>query len=64
MVNSVDVDCSIASDNVAGAQMAAEYLVQTVGEGAKTTELEGVNGASATIDRGVELGSALYHSAR
>jgi ribose transport system substrate-binding protein len=52
VVNGVDVDCSIASDNVAGAQMATEYLVETVGEGAKCAELQGVNGASATIDRG------------
>lgn len=52
VVNGVDVDCSIASDNVAGAQMAAEYIVELVGEGAKVAELEGVNGASATIDRG------------
>ena len=52
VVNGVEVDCSIASDNVAGAKMAAEYLVQLAGEKAKTAELEGVNGASATIDRG------------
>lgn len=52
VVNGVDVDCSIASDNVAGAQMAADYLVELVGEGTKVAELEGVNGASATIDRG------------
>lgn len=52
VVNGVEVDCSIASDNVAGAHMAAEYLVELVGEGAKAVELEGVSGASATIDRG------------
>ena len=52
VVNGVEVDCSIASDNVAGAKLAAEYLVDLVGEGAKCVELEGVNGASATIDRG------------
>ena len=52
IVNGVDVDCSIASDNVLGAKLAAEYLVELAGEGAKTAELEGVNGASATIDRG------------
>lgn len=52
VVNGVEVDCSIASDNVAGAKLAAEYLVELVGEGAKCVELEGVNGASATIDRG------------
>ena len=52
MVEGAEVDCSIASDNVAGAEMAAEYLVKEVGEGAEVAELEGVNGASATIDRG------------
>jgi len=52
VVNGVEVDCAIASDNVAGARMAAEYLVELVGEGAKAVELEGVSGASATIDRG------------
>ena len=51
-VNGVDVDCQIASDNVAGARMATEYLMELVGEGAKAAELQGVPGASATIDRG------------
>jgi len=52
VVNGVDVDCQIASDNVAGARMATEYLVEQIGEGAKVAELQGVPGASATIDRG------------
>lgn len=52
VVNGVDVDCAIASDNVAGAQAATEYLVSLVGEGAKVAEIEGTPGASATIDRG------------
>ena len=52
MVNGVDVACSIASDNVLGAELAANFLVETVGEGAKVAELEGVSGASATVDRG------------
>ena len=52
VVNGVDVDCAIASDNVAGAQAATEYLLELVGEGAKVAELQGVSGASATIDRG------------
>lgn len=52
MVNGVDVDCAIASDNVAGAKAATEYLISLVGEGAKVAELQGVSGASATIDRG------------
>ena len=52
VVNGVDVDCQIASDNVAGARMATEYLVETIGEGAPVAELQGTTGASATIDRG------------
>ena len=52
VVNGVDVDCQIASDNVAGAEMATEYLAELVGDGAKVAELQGVPGASATIDRG------------
>lgn len=52
VVNGVEVDCQIASDNVAGARMATEYLIEQIGEGAKVAELQGVPGASATIDRG------------
>ena len=52
MVNGVDVACSIASDNVLGAELATNFLVETAGEGAKCAELQGVNGASATVDRG------------
>lgn len=52
VVNGVEVDCQIASDNVAGAKMATEYLIEQIGEGAKVAELQGVPGASATIDRG------------
>ncbi len=52
VVNGVDVDCAIASDNVAGAKMATEYLAELVGDGAKVAEIQGVPGASATIDRG------------
>ena len=52
VVNGVEVACQIASDNVAGAKMATEYLKELVGEGAKVAELQGVPGASATIDRG------------
>ena len=51
-MNGVDVDCQIASDNVAGAKMATEYLVETIGEGTPVAELQGTTGASATIDRG------------
>ena len=51
-VNGVEVDCQIASDNVAGAAMATQFIVDTVGEGAVVAELQGVTGASAAIDRG------------
>lgn len=45
VVNGVDVDCAIASDNVAGAEAATEYLVSLIGEGAKVAELQGTTGA-------------------
>ncbi|WP_172200519.1 ribose ABC transporter substrate-binding protein RbsB [Saccharibacillus qingshengii] len=47
-----DVKTLVASDNAKGGQMAAEYLVQQLGEGAKVIELQGVPGASATRERG------------
>ena len=50
-VNGVEVDCQIASDNVAGAAMATQYIVDTLGEGAVVAELQGITGASAAIDR-------------
>ena len=51
VVNGVDIDCAIASDNVAGAAMATQYIVDTLGAGAVVAELQGVTGASAAIDR-------------
>ena len=50
-VNGVKIDCQIASDNVLGAELATQYIVDTLGEGAVVAELEGVTGASASIDR-------------
>ena len=52
VVNGVTVDCEIASDNVAGAELATQYIVDTLGEGVKVAELQGTSGASAAIDRG------------
>lgn len=52
IINGVDVDSAIASDNVRGAEIATEYLLEQVGDGAKVAELKGVEGTSATIDRG------------
>lgn len=51
-VNGVEIDCQIASDNVAGAELATQYIVDTLGEGVKVAELVGTSGASAAIDRG------------
>ncbi|MFV8314475.1 substrate-binding domain-containing protein [Aerococcus viridans] len=42
----------VASDNVVGGEMAAQYIVDQVGENASTLQLEGVPGASATNERG------------
>jgi len=53
------VNCQIASDNVAGAKMAGEYLLSLVGEGAEVAELQGIPGASATIDRGTGFHQAV-----
>ncbi len=52
VVNNVEIDCQIASDNVLGAELATEFIVSQVGEGAKVAELQGTSGASAAIDRG------------
>ncbi|MCY7777313.1 ribose ABC transporter substrate-binding protein RbsB [Bacillus haynesii] len=46
------VETLVASDNVKGGQMAADFIVQQLGKGAKVAELEGVPGASATRERG------------
>ncbi len=47
-----EVVAHIASDNAAGGEMAGEYLVELVGEGAKVVELEGIAGSSAARERG------------
>ncbi|OCA85914.1 D-ribose ABC transporter substrate-binding protein [Bacillus sp. FJAT-27225] len=46
------VETLVASDNIKGGEMAAEYIVEKLGENAKVAELEGVPGASATRERG------------
>ena len=51
-VDGETVDCAIASDNVYGAEIATQYLVELVGEGADVAELVGTEGTSAAIDRG------------
>lgn len=47
-----EVVSHIASDNEAGGKMAAEYLEEVIGKGAKVAQLEGVAGSSAATERG------------
>ncbi|MGM0370527.1 MAG: D-ribose ABC transporter substrate-binding protein [Bacillota bacterium] len=42
----------IASDNVKGGEMAAEYIAEELGEEGEIVELEGIPGTSAARDRG------------
>ena len=42
----------VASDNVAGGEMAAKYIIEKLGEGINVVEIEGIPGASATRERG------------
>ena len=47
-----EVETLITSDNEAGGEMAAEFIVKKVGEDANVAEIEGIAGASATRERG------------
>ncbi|WP_258562453.1 MULTISPECIES: substrate-binding domain-containing protein [Lactobacillus] len=43
---------TVASDNVAGGKMAANWLIEQLGKKAKIAEIQGIPGASATRERG------------
>lgn len=47
-----EVASLVASDNVKGGEMAAQFIVGKLGEKIKVAELEGIPGASATRERG------------
>jgi len=47
-----EIAAHIASDNVAGGRMAAEFLVEAIGGSGNVVELEGIAGTSAARDRG------------
>ncbi|WP_077328829.1 ribose ABC transporter substrate-binding protein RbsB [Virgibacillus siamensis] len=47
-----EVVTHIASDNVAGGEMAGKFIAKKLGNSGKIVELEGVPGASATRERG------------
>lgn len=50
-VEGVDTDTFIGTDNVRAGEVAGKYLVDVVGEGAKIAILQGILGASSSIDR-------------
>ncbi|MGQ7563878.1 substrate-binding domain-containing protein [Streptococcus suis] len=50
--NGGEVLTTVASDNIEAGKMAANFIVEQLGENAKAFELSGVPGASATVDRG------------
>lgn len=50
--NGGEVVSHIASDNIAGGEMAANYLIEQLGGKGNIVELEGIAGSSATRDRG------------
>lgn len=51
-VNGAEVSAHIASDNVAGGKMAAEFLLGKLGGKGRLVELEGIPGSSAARERG------------
>ncbi|MDN2664290.1 ribose ABC transporter substrate-binding protein RbsB [Psychromonas sp. 14N.309.X.WAT.B.A12] len=50
--NNGDVVSHIASDNVAGGEMAGKFIREKIGENAKVVQLEGIAGTSAARERG------------
>lgn len=50
--NKGDVVAHIASDNVKGGKLAADFILEKLGGKANIVELQGIPGASATRDRG------------
>jgi ribose transport system substrate-binding protein len=54
-----DVVSHIASDNVAGGEMAGDYIAEQLNEEGKVVELEGIPGTSAARDRGKGFNQAM-----
>ncbi len=50
--DSGDVAVHVASDNIAGGELAGELMVELAGEDAQVAELEGISGSSAARERG------------
>jgi ribose transport system substrate-binding protein len=52
IANGGDVVCHIASDNIKGGEMAAEFILEKLNGKGNIVELQGIPGASATRERG------------
>ena len=52
----------VASDNAEGGKMAAQYLINQLGDNANIVELEGIAGSSATRDRGAGFDNEIENS--
>ncbi|WP_230409124.1 ribose ABC transporter substrate-binding protein RbsB [Zooshikella harenae] len=50
--NGGEVSSHVASDNVAGGELAGNYIAEKLGAGAKVIQLQGIPGTSAARDRG------------
>lgn len=57
-----DVITHIASDNIAGGNMAGAFIVEKLGGAGKVVELEGIAGTSAARDRGQGFNDAISGS--
>jgi ribose transport system substrate-binding protein len=55
----IDVTSHIASDNVAGGEMAGDFIAEQLGEEGKIVELQGIPGTSAARDRGKGFNMAM-----
>lgn len=60
--NGGEVVAHIASDNVAGGELAGQFIVENLGGAGKVIELEGVPGANSAIERGEGFAKALEGS--
>ena len=63
MANGGDVISHVASDNVAGGKMAADFLIEKLEGKGNVVELEGIAGSSATRDRGAGFNEGIKESA-
>lgn len=52
IANGGEVVCHVASDNIKGGEMAAEFILEKLNGKGNLVELQGIPGASATRDRG------------